>query len=260
MKNKYLLMPSAFLLCLAFSSCNNNNNDRRDVDPRTDRGNNTSHMTKDAKSMARDFNEKKSIDSKESKFLVNAADMSLKEIDMARIAQKNASSAEVRNMSKTIEEENVKYLEELKKLAQSKSVTIPLTASDAANRKTKELEKEAGRDFDEKYCSAMVDDHKEAVKNFKNATEDVEDVDVKNYATRMLPLLRDHLDHALTCQQTYKSKDSENPEKKVSMNKEVKVEKVAAKTEGNNNSGNEKTDNKDGEKKKDKHKDHQKKD
>jgi putative membrane protein len=242
------IIPSLFCLCITFSSCNNNN--RRDVDPKTNRGNSTSHTVKDAKSMAKDFNDKKSIDSKESKFLINAADMSLKEIDMAKIAQKNATSAEVKSISRTIQIENMKYLDELKKLAQSKSITIPLAASDADNRKTKELERAAGNNFDEKYCAAMVDDHKEAVKNYKDAVENVEDVDIKNYATKMLPLLRDHLDHAMTCQQS--QKNGENPEKKVSINKEVKVEKVAAnKTEGNDKSGDEKKD-KNGEK--DKHK------
>jgi putative membrane protein len=250
-KNQILLfMPPAFFLCIAFSSCNNNNG-QRDVDPKTDRGNNTSHNVRDAKSMAKDFNEKKSIDSKESKFLINAADMSLKEIDMAKIAQKNAASADVKNMSRTIESENMKYLDELKKLAQAKSITIPLAASDAANRKTKELEKLEGNNFDEKYCAAMVDDHKESVKNYKDAVENVEDVDIKNYATRMLPLLRDHLDHAMTCQQSHKG--NENPEKKLSINKEVKVEKVAAnKTGENDKSGDEKKDKKDKDGEKDK--------
>src|SRR5581483_7682381 len=112
---------------------------------------------------------------------------------------------EVKSISRTIQIENMKYLDELKKLAQSKSITIPLSASDADNRKTKELEKAAGKDFDEQYCAAMVDDNKEAVKNYKDAVENVEDVDIKNYATRMLPLLRDHLDHAMTCEQSQKS-------------------------------------------------------
>jgi putative membrane protein len=242
-----LVIPSLFCICIAFSSCNNN--DRRDVDPKTTHGNSTSHNVKDAKAMAKDFNEKKSIDSRESKFLINAADMSLKEIEMAKIAQKNATSAEVKSISRTIQIENMKYLDELKKLAQSKSITIPLSVSDADSRKTKELERSAGNNFDEKYCAAMVDDHKEAVKDYKDAVENVEDVDIKNYATKMLPLLRDHLDHAMTCQQS--QKNHENPEDKVSINKEVKVEKVAAnKTEGNDKSGDEKT--KDGEK--DKHK------
>ena len=55
-------------------------------------------------------------------------------------------------------------------------------------------------DFDKEYCDMMVKGHKDAIDKFEKAINDASDPDIKAWASSMLPALRIHLDHSLTCQ------------------------------------------------------------
>ena len=62
-------------------------------------------------------------------------------------------------------------------------------------------QQDAGKDFDRDYMEQMVEDHKTAVELFETAADDAKlDVDLRGYAKRTLPTLRDHLKQAQTIQ------------------------------------------------------------
>ena len=54
-------------------------------------------------------------------------------------------------------------------------------------------------DFDKEYCDMMVKGHKDAIDMFEKAVNECEDSDIKSWASSMLPGLRTHLEHAMTC-------------------------------------------------------------
>jgi putative membrane protein len=58
-------------------------------------------------------------------------------------------------------------------------------------------QQDAGKDFDRNYMELMVEDHETAVELFESAADnETLDVDLRSYAKRMLPTLRDHLKQA----------------------------------------------------------------
>jgi putative membrane protein len=62
-------------------------------------------------------------------------------------------------------------------------------------------QQEAGKNFDRDYMEHMIEDHKAAVELFEAAADDEKfDLDLRAYAKRTLPTLRDHLEQAQTIQ------------------------------------------------------------
>jgi putative membrane protein len=62
-------------------------------------------------------------------------------------------------------------------------------------------QQDAGKNFDRDYMEQMIEDHKADVELFETAADDAQlDLDLRSYAKRTLPTLRDHLTQAQTIQ------------------------------------------------------------
>ena len=60
-------------------------------------------------------------------------------------------------------------------------------------------QQDAGKDFDRDYMEQMVEDHKTDVELFETAADNEKlDPNLRGYAKRILPTLRDHLTQAQT--------------------------------------------------------------
>jgi putative membrane protein len=97
--------------------------------------------------------------------------------------------------------DHTKANDELQAVAAKKNVTLPtdLDAKQAAVRDR--LAKESSKKFDRAYMAAMVTDHKEDVAEFERASKS-SDPDVKAFAAKTLPTLREHLKMAKQVQAT----------------------------------------------------------
>jgi putative membrane protein len=168
----------------------------------------------DSKDVAEKFNDAKFHKSKEADFLVDATDLCYEEIELARLAQSNGTSENIKEIGKTMEKDHTAFLEEIKKLAESKKITIPSEITAEGQKARKKLADESGTEFDKNYCEACVENHKKEIKKYMDAMEDCEDIEVKNYANKTLATLRDHLDHAMSCSQSFKEAEKEKKDKK----------------------------------------------
>jgi putative membrane protein len=158
---------------------------------------------KDTKDVAEEHNEAKFDGNKQEKdaqFLVNAAEINLKQIQLGQLAQQKGSTAQVKELGKKMEDAHTKSQRELIALAKNKMVTIPTLPTDDARDAYKDLNDKAGNDFDKAYADKMVSMHKDAISAFENATTDRYDADIKNWAIATLPDMRTNLNHAIDCQ------------------------------------------------------------
>lgn len=163
-----------------------------------------SNKPDDTKEAAEEHNEAKmdnNAQEKDAQFLVDAAEINLMEIDLGNLAQEKATMAEVKDMGKMMVDQHTKTMNELKELAAKKTITIPTSATEDGQEKMKKFSEKSGHDFDKDYCDAMVDGHKDAIDKFEKASNDASDPDIKAWAAATLPALRNHLDHAITCQE-----------------------------------------------------------
>ena len=179
----------AFALCLSIVSCGDN---KKQEDPAD---------------VAEDHNDAKFEQSKEkdAQFMVDAATINQEEIQLGQLAQSKATAADVKELANMMVTEHTKALEELKGLAAKKGVTLPASLStDKMDDYNKMMEK-SNNDFDKAYSQKMVDGHKDAIKKFEDVANDQDrDAEVRDWANKMLPSLRTHLDHSMMCADKYK--------------------------------------------------------
>lgn len=147
---------------------------------------------------------------KDARFLVNAAEINLEEIRLGQLAQQKGGTAQVKELGKRMEVAHTKSLNDLKALAQSKMITIPTASTEKAQDGYNDLNEKSGNDFDKAYVDMMVDEHKDAIDAFENASTDSNDSDIKNWASVSLPELRTHLEHSVLLQNNLSANNSRN--------------------------------------------------
>ena len=134
--------------------------------------------------------------SADAKFLKEAADGGMAEVELGKLASEKASSGDVKQFGQRMAEDHGKANEELKQLAMQKHIDLPSEPS-AKHKATKaRLEKLSGEQFDKAYMADMLKDHKKDVAAFQRQSNSAKDPDVKSFAAKTLPTLQDHLKEA----------------------------------------------------------------
>jgi putative membrane protein len=133
------------------------------------------------------------LTSADAKFMKEAADGGLAEMELGQLATEKASSEDVKNFGQRMVDDHGKANDKLKDLASQKSVTLPDQPSAKHKTIKMRLEKMFGTQFDQAYVAEMTKDHKKDVAEFERESKSAHDPDVKNFAIETLPTLQDHL-------------------------------------------------------------------
>jgi putative membrane protein len=137
-----------------------------------------------------------SVTAPDKKFVRDAAEGGLAEVELGKLATEKASSEEVKKFGQRMQDDHSKANDELKQLASSKGISLPeeLSAKDKALKDR--LSNLSGAQFDKVYMNNMVADHKKDVAEFAKESKSGNDSDVKQFAAKTLPTLKDHLKEA----------------------------------------------------------------
>jgi putative membrane protein len=131
----------------------------------------------------------------DSSFVLEAAMGSMMEVEAGNIAQQNAANQRVKDFGSMMVTDHSQANNELKSLVAGR-VTIP-DSLDADKRKHLDaMRKMTGKSFDSHYMGMMVKDHKEDVSKFENASRNLQDPQLKQWAEKTLPVLKKHMDSA----------------------------------------------------------------
>jgi putative membrane protein len=144
------------------------------------------------------------------------------EVQMGKLGVQKGQSSELKQFAQRLIDDHTKAGMELKQLASSKGLTLPeekiaSTTDDADRSKVREkedadrgehkehtelkkLENLSGTDFDKAFAKMAVNDHEKDIKEFEKASQKADDADIKAYAAKTLPTLREHLQQAQSLQ------------------------------------------------------------
>lgn len=126
-------------------------------------------------------------------FLSMAAQANLAEVAMGRLAVEKTENAEIKKFGQHMIDDHTAANAELMDLAQKKEITVP-GKPDAADEKTlTRLAGMSGADFDRTYVTLMVQDHVKAVALFETYSKEANDPEIRTFAQKTLPVLREHL-------------------------------------------------------------------
>ena len=139
------------------------------------------------------------------KFIEEAAQGGMAEVQLGQLAQQKASNDQVKQFGKKMADDHQKANDEIKKIASNKGINLPTDLSSGDRREYDKLQKMSGADFDREYMKEMVSDHKKDVKDFQSEGKSAKDADIKNFASSTLPTLQQHLDLAQQTENAVKS-------------------------------------------------------
>ncbi|WP_069660495.1 DUF4142 domain-containing protein [Arcticibacter eurypsychrophilus] len=137
-----------------------------------------------------------SLDRKDTKFLNKAANSSMMEFELSKMALAKSRNERIKSFSSMLMNDHTNAEEELRTIASQKGLTLPTSLSAGSMKEVDKLQTKEGVQFDKDFIKVVLSSHRKAVRDFKEATEDTEDSDVKDFASRTLPILNMHLDSA----------------------------------------------------------------
>ena len=136
------------------------------------------------------------LDKDATEFVNKAASGGMMEVELGKIAQDKAQSQRVKDFGGMMVTDHSQANDELKGIASSKNAAVPSALMPEHQKHLDDLSKKSGADFDKAYMKMMLDDHKKDIAEFKKTSEKSTDAEIKNFATKTLPVLQKHLDSA----------------------------------------------------------------
>jgi putative membrane protein len=129
-------------------------------------------------------------------FMTKAAIGGMEEVELGRMAAQKGASNDVKQFGQRMVDDHSRANTELMSLASQKNVTLPTTLDQQHQDDVDRLTKLSGAAFDREYMTMMVKDHVEDVSEFERESASGSDTDVKAWAGRTVPTLRQHLQMA----------------------------------------------------------------
>jgi len=126
-------------------------------------------------------------------FAAAAAVAGLAEVGTGRLALERATNQDIRKFAQRMIDDHSKANQELTSLATSKGITLPRGLDVKDQAASEALACEQGEKFDRCYAKMQLTAHMDAVALFKAEAEHGQDPEIKAWASRTLPTLREHL-------------------------------------------------------------------
>jgi putative membrane protein len=108
----------------------------------------------------------------------------------------------VKDFGKRMETDHSKANDELKSVAEREHLQLPSEANNADQAAYDRLSKLQGTAFDKAYARAMVRDHEKDVAAFEKEASSGTNQQIKDFAQRTLPTLKEHLKQAKEMEKT----------------------------------------------------------
>ena len=127
------------------------------------------------------------------KFAAEAASGGRAEVKLGELARQNGTSDKVKDFGQKMVTDHSKAGDDLKQVAQQQGLNLPEEMSKQDQATYDWLSKLEGKQFDEAYARAMLTDHQKDVAAFEKEASSGKNEALKEFASRTLPTLKEHL-------------------------------------------------------------------
>lgn len=190
MKKNYVI-AAGFVLVAGIWSCSNNNTHGDEV--ANDSLTTTTTTTGNATDMNAGTADNTPFSAGDSAFIMEAATGGMMEVQAGQIAQQKGMNQRVKDFGAMMVRDHSQANDELKSLVGNR-IAIPTTLPQNMQQELDQLNSLSGKNFDSKYVSKMLEDHKKDVNKFADKAKSADDAALRNWAGKTLPVLQMHLD------------------------------------------------------------------
>jgi putative membrane protein len=184
---------------LTNSSCNSDNKENRDTLSTTESSESKivvaadtvgAKMERAADRVADIFSNNNNPDSA---FLADAISSNEAEVQLLQLGVDKGSDAGLKSDARHMITDHKTLIRQLRDYARMKNYPVPMDADGKGADHLDDLRnKDAGKDWDQKWADIMVDEHDKAIKDFEKASDKVKETSLKNKINAALPTLRHH--------------------------------------------------------------------
>src|SRR6478736_2360240 len=166
MKKIFALLPA---VCFMLLACNSSNDTTDESTTNTSTSSNT----------ATDANVSTTntvvTDEKSSEFLKKVTNSGMAEVQLAKLAQQKATMDAVKNFAAMLERDHTAVNQQVKTLADQRSVALPASISDDKQKMYTDIDKMKGKAFDKDYISMMIKAHGDGISLFEDTRSNASD-------------------------------------------------------------------------------------
>jgi putative membrane protein len=132
-------------------------------------------------------------DGRNADFLLEALRASLAEVRMGELATQQSHDQPVRDYGTKLKSDHTAHASEIERMLEPLGVTIPTEPSPEAVAQIAALTRLSGEEFDAAFVQATIWAHTEAIEKYGAQTHANPDRSLHDFASRSLPMLREHL-------------------------------------------------------------------
>jgi putative membrane protein len=125
-------------------------------------------------------------------FVEKAALGSRFEIEASTVARNTSSDARIDQIAERLIADHQKASAELTQIVQPLDAPIPAQLDDQRRQKLSQLQQSSG-EIERAYLTAMVESHQESVRLFEQQAQQGQNLELKAFAQKTVPVLREHL-------------------------------------------------------------------
>jgi putative membrane protein len=135
-------------------------------------------------------------DNPDTKFVKEANQISLAEIQLGKLAQQKSVNAAIKKYGEKLAQDHTRMNEELGALARKKNITLSKEIDSSERQHIDRMSKMNGNEFERAFTKHMISGHEKAIEKFEKQTKDGRDPDVRAWADKRVETLRAHLEAA----------------------------------------------------------------
>lgn len=129
-------------------------------------------------------------------FVKKASAAGLAEVNLSELAVRFARDPAVKQFAQRMVADHTRVSQQLTAMANRHSITLPKEMDEKHQKVYDKLKTLSGEKFDCEYIECMVKDHEEAVKLFEKESKDGTNEGLKEWAGKLTPALKHHLEMA----------------------------------------------------------------
>ncbi|QDA59923.1 DUF4142 domain-containing protein [Hymenobacter jejuensis] len=132
----------------------------------------------------------------DAEFMVTTASSGMLETELAKLAQQKAATPGLKTFSQQLLTQHNELSGALQALASRKGIVLPTGMSEDQQSQYRDAAGLTGTQFDKKVMDLLVSAHEKDVDAFDDMSDDAYDGDIRGFAAKYLPTLKDHLNQA----------------------------------------------------------------
>ncbi|MFQ4143767.1 DUF4142 domain-containing protein [Chlorogloeopsis sp. ULAP02] len=137
-----------------------------------------------------------SLSALDREFLTRAAQSDLTEIQTSQLALQRSQNKAVRDYAQRMIQEHTNSSKQLTQIAKNKNVTLPKDIGPDNKALLSKLRNATGSNFDRAYMQGQVQAHKKTLAEYQNYLKKGQDQELRAFASKIAPLVADHLQMA----------------------------------------------------------------